>query len=215
MEPYIVSDAIYLSGTVDSEPTLLEKDVDGFIHASTTSTRDMYELIYMTNAPVFEVWCIPPGNMVRDGSSNGVYTLGNWQAAKPEVRNETTPISAVVLNYFDDSDGALNRTSGIFTVPVSGTYRHSMTLQVRNFTSSRGSSGVFVQVNGVRTVGDYHRNAGDNAFAEYHHFHTELWHNAGDQVAFSSITNGGDGASGTFARWAVVRAATDIPESVA
>jgi hypothetical protein len=210
-EPYTISGIVYLPDTVADTSVLVEKDVNGYFLTSTISTMKMYEFIYQTNVPFFEVWCVPPSSMVGGGPSGASYTLSGWQSAQPTQRDGSTPASALMLHYFDESGGALDLASGVFTVPVSGNYRHSMTLQVKNFTSSQGSSGVFVQVNGVRTVGDYYLNAGDNAFAEYHHFHTELWHNAGDRVAFVTITNGGDGTAGTYARWVVVRASAMLP----
>lgn len=212
-EPYIISDKLALSGYVPPESMLLATDDDGNVELAPVSVASVVKFIASTNVPMFEVWRVPPQGMVRNGSNGGKYVLGNWLADRPalEDRTPTTPFPAVVLNYFDNSAGAFDRGSGIFTVPASGTYRHSMTLRVVNISSSRGSFGVFVQVNNVRTLGDFYLNTGDNGYKDYHHFHTEMWHEAGDEIAFQVIVNGGDGANGIYARWAVVRASSVIP----
>ncbi|BBI30479.1 hypothetical protein QKT49_gp284 [Acanthamoeba castellanii medusavirus] len=212
-DPYVISDKLSLPGYTPSEAMLLAADDDGTVAVAPITVSSIVKFVRSTNVPLFEVWRVPPQNMVRDGSNGGKYVLGNWLAERPplEERTSTTPFPAVVLNYFDNSGGALNRSTGIFTVPTSGSYRHSMTLRVVNVSSSRGSFGVFLQVNGVRTLGDYSLNTGDNGFKDYKHFHTEMWHEAGDQIAFQINVNGGDGAHGMFARWAVVRASSIVP----
>ncbi len=56
---------------------------------------------------MFEVWCVPPQNMIRSGGNSGVYALGNWRAERPpmEERTSSTPLPAVILNYYHCRDG--------------------------------------------------------------------------------------------------------------
>jgi hypothetical protein len=208
-DTFIVSGQVQLPDYAPGESVLIETDNSDTVQVLPVSTQSVHRFLYSTNVPMFEVWMVPPQAMVT-----GTYcVLGNWQAQRPplESRTSTTPLPAVVLNYFDNSAGDLDGTSGVFTASTSGTYRHSMTIRVNDLNSNTGSYGAFVRVNGVRSLGDFFFNTGDTGFHEYHHFSTEMWHNAGDEIAFQALVNSEDGANGVFARWAVVRASAMIP----
>jgi hypothetical protein len=213
LAPYTVTQHAQMPGyageSSDGSGALIETDNTGLVHSSPITVRETQTFVYSTNVPMFEVWTVPPAQMEAS-----TYTLTGWQPTRTTTRGVASLIPAIILNYYDNSDGALNYTTGVFTVPASGLYRHSMTLRVDDVDSNEGSFGAFVGVNGVRTVGDYFLNTGDSGYHDYHHFFTEIWHTQGDEITFMVPVNGGDGATGLFARWVVVRSAASLPVTV-
>lgn len=205
MEPYVISEELLKTGyATNGDSLLMNTDHGGLVSiVPPVSVPAVRRFIRSTNVPMFEVWRVPPGNLA-DGSTT---VLTNWRADRPPGA-ENAPLSAYVLNHYDRSQGAFDRTTGIFTVPVSGIYRHSLGLKVRNASGSAVTA-VHVRVNGVRTLGDSHRNTGDDGFHDHYSFTTEMWHDAQDQVAFQVAISGGS-SEGMFARWVVLRAAEEL-----
>jgi hypothetical protein len=202
---YTISKELLKPGyATKSEALLVNTNEDGLVSiAPPISVTAVKRFIRSTNVPVFEVWRVPPGNLA-DGSTT---VLTAWRSDRPPG-SEKAPLPAYVLNHYDRSGGAFNLATGVLTIPKSGIYRHSLGLKVRNASGS-AAIGIHVRVNGVRTLGDSHRNTGDDGFRDHYSFTTEMWHDAQDQVAFQVSTSGGS-SEGIFARWVVLRAAEEL-----
>lgn len=206
-DAYTISEELLKPGyATNGEAMLVNTNEDGLVRISPpVSVTAARRFIRSTNVPLFEVWRRPPGNLT-DGSN---VVLGWWRATRPPG-SENAPLPAYVLNHYDRSGGALDLDTGIFTVPVSGIYRHSLGLKVRH-TSGSAIVAIHVRVNGVRTLGDSHRNTGDDGFHDHYSFSTEMWHDAQDQVSFQVSTSSGS-SEGIFARWALLRAAIEMSQ---
>lgn len=186
--------------SLDSQkPAILEADGMGSLHKAEVSLTELSKYIDSRNDYLFSVWTVPPNGLDEGGATNGTYVLDDWKSARG-----TTPGEAVVMGFYDNSDGALDAATGIFTVPVDGLYRHSMYVRMRSYG---GNFGIFVQIGGLRHVGDFFPVTTDTTFNDCHSFSAEVWHRAGDEVCFqlSTTDSTGSGADGRFAHWAITR----------
>jgi hypothetical protein len=196
---YIVSGHLQLLGYLAptaSDPILIATDDIGLISESPFSASEIQKYTNMINMPVFAVWAVPPQGMNNGGSTNGAYLVTDWQSQRASGE---APAEAIALTFYDNSSGALDLSSGLLTVATAGFYRHSMYLHME--VTHAGNFGVFVQINGLRHVGDFCQTTADSTFSDSHHFSTEIWHNAGDQVGFQIATTDTNSANGLFASW--------------
>jgi hypothetical protein len=118
-----------------------------------SDATELRRYVGMANAPMFDAWTVPPQNMSANGpATQGTYIITGWQAqtADPDA---AAPAEAKAMVFFDESDGAFDPSTGIFSVPKSGNYRHSMYMRIRG--NNDGNYGIFLRVNGVRHVGDF------------------------------------------------------------
>ncbi|QPB44494.1 hypothetical protein [Medusavirus stheno T3] len=181
------------------KPAILEADATGSLHKAEVSLTDLSDYIEARNDYLFSVWAVPPNQLDEGGATNGTYVLKDWKSARG-----TTPVESTVMGFYDRTDGALDPTTGSFTAPVDGVYRHSMYVRMRSYG---GNFGIFVQIGGLRHVGDFFPVTTDAALDDCHSFSVEVWHRAGDQVCFqlSTTDSAGSGADGRFAHWSVTR----------
>jgi hypothetical protein len=154
----------------------------------------------MVNRRLFSVWTVPPQNMVVDGPTEGVYRLGNWRIDAAG----SVPAQATALSFYDSTDGALDHTTGLFNVPRTGIYRHSLYAHVQ--TIGHTNFGLFVEVNGMRHVGNFARTPEDVVFGDSAHFAIEMWHQENEKIGFLCATAHTDTTiNGYFAHWTVTR----------
>jgi hypothetical protein len=202
MSFYAISHLVQASpvqtGVGDGTPMLLDADDTGIVDASPFTASDVSKHLEMVNDRLFSVWTVPPQGMTTNGPDGGLYQLGNWRIDG----QGSVPPEATVLTFYDDTSGALDSVGGLFKVPVSGLYRHSMYAHFQ--TIGHTNFGIFVQINGLRHVGNFARTPEDVVFGDCAHFATELWHQQDDEIGFLCGTSYTDTTTnGYFAHWTV------------
>lgn len=202
MSSYAIANRAQLEDYTSASSSILAADDTGLLVQAPYSMEELAQRVGMSNRPVFAVWCVPPQDMSANGpSTQGSYNIGNWRTSK----DGSVPSEALALRFGDVSGGALDRTTGNFTVARSGLYRHSMYLRMNS--SSNGAYGLFLRINGLRHVGDFLTTPADTFFKDSLHFSTEQWHEAGEVINFTLVTTFTDGsADGIFASWTVTLA---------
>lgn len=186
----------------DGEPAVLQVGLDGKVSTSATKVSTLKKLLKQSSLPLFDVWAVPPSNM-----NVGKYTITNWQDAQPVERDTSTPIPSVVLHYYDQSAGALNKTSGILTIPESGSYRHSVCVKSVN-RGDQGSLGITLRINGSDTMGKFFLTTGDGSYGDMRNYTDEHYHEAGDTVQVVVMSNTAEGTDGVYSKWTVTRIST-------
>jgi hypothetical protein len=162
---YAISNQVQLSGYAadpQGDPVLIAVDDAGLLSKSTYDATELRRYVGMANVQMFDAWTVPPQNMSANGpATQGTYLISGWQAqtADPDT---VAPAEAKAITFSDGSGGAFDLATGIFSVPKSGNYRHSMYMRIRG--NNDGNYGIFLRVNGVRHVGDFFKIPNDAVF---------------------------------------------------
>ncbi|BBI30583.1 hypothetical protein QKT49_gp180 [Acanthamoeba castellanii medusavirus] len=199
--PYTIPHVVQAAAIEDGVGSmLLDVDDAGNVAPSPFTSVDISKRLDMVNKRLFSVWTVPPQNMIVDGPTQGIYRLGNWRVDA----DGSVPAQATVLTFYDKTEGGLDYETGLFSVPASGLYRHSLYTHVQ--TIGHTNFGIFVETNGLRHVGNFARTPEDVVFGDSAHFSTELWHDENDKIGFLCATAHTDTTiNGRFAHWTVTR----------
>lgn len=201
MRKYIISNQWRLPAYADeSMPKVLFASAhDGVVDPASFSAVDLDVFSRSGNEQLFKIWNVPGADMV---SSTRRYRLHSWSSAKST--NPSDPLPARALNFYDHSENdELDLSTGIYTVPEAGLYRHNLSCHVT--TSGNPNCGLFIEINGFRHQGSFLRLPSDDVYGDYFDLNVELAHEKDDQVAVQfNILNDGS-ASGVVTTWAMDR----------